>query len=196
MKEPRKPPPRKSPPSRPRKRRRSSTRSSRSLFPPAIRPPIRRPPPAGPNGRRRGVPRPASRRASAEARLAALRRWPDNERAIVAAIRLVTLGHIQAVDHRKSGPLAHLGDERLDSAGRAPNQRLDRAVRPVAHPARDAEPQRGATREFAIADALDMSRRPGRGEQWRQFPPWRLIIPSDHAARSVDDRPRQVRRRS
>ncbi len=67
----------------------------------------------------------------------------------------IGLSYDHALDGRESRPLAHLGDERFNSRVRADDQRLDRAVGPVPHPAGDAPVQRGAASELAIADALD-----------------------------------------
>jgi hypothetical protein len=68
---------------------------------------------------------------------------------------VVDFGHAHLADRGCTRPCTHLGDKRFDGLARAADQRLDRAVGTVAHPAGDAEPQRRAAAEFAIADALD-----------------------------------------
>ena len=77
----------------------------------------------------------------------------------VVARRLVGLDHAQSLDDREPRASAHLGDQRIDARGRASNQRLDRAVGSVAHPAGDVQSQRRAAGELTIAyplhDAFD-----------------------------------------
>ena len=87
-------------------------------------------------------------------RLIALRGRADDERPAVVAWRLVVLDHAQSLDDREPRASAHLGDQRFDARRRASNQRLDRAVGSVAHPAGDVQSQRRAAGELTISHPL------------------------------------------
>ena len=78
----------------------------------------------------------------------------DDERPTVVARSLAVLGHAQPVDDCEPRALAHLVDQGFDRCGRASNQRLDRAIGSIAHPARDVQSERRAAGELAIADPL------------------------------------------
>ena len=195
--------PRKSPPSKSRTKAEEKLDEELEEFFPASDPPANTPTSAGGPGAAaaRSVPRPASRRNAADRRrrvLARVSRYAVGRMMnapVVVAMRLVVLDHAQAVDRREAWPLAHLGDKRLDSRGRAADQRLDRAVGPVAHPAGDAEPQRRAAGELAIADALDVAFDHDAADDGAGFGHGALSSPSDNAARSSRSG-RQMRRRS
>jgi len=70
------------------------------------------------------------------------------------AWRFVVFDHVQSVDDSEPRAAAHLGDQRFDARRRAPNQRLDRAIESVAHPACDAQSQRRAAGKLTIAYPL------------------------------------------
>ena len=168
MKEPRKSPPRKPTPSGGEARRGargivSRQRSARPITPTSA---------GGPERSKTKHPRPDKPpRDAAEARrrtASRLHRRPDNERAAVVASARRARSR-SPCRHRERGPLRISAISASTAVGRAADQRLDRAVGPVAHPAGDAQPQRRAAGELAIADALDARRRPRHAGQWRQF---------------------------
>jgi hypothetical protein len=159
MKKPRKSPPRNLPTQSEEKLDEELEESFPASDPPANTTPTSI---GGPRGRGRSAPPPTTRRSAAEAEARtfatpALYCRPDDERAAVAATGLVALDHAQAFDLREAWPASHLGDKSFDGPGRATDQCLDRAIGSVAHPAGDAEPQRRAARELAIADSLDVT---------------------------------------
>src|SRR5271166_1169979 len=82
-----------------------------------------------------------------------LARRADHEGPVIF-IGFVVFDQAEALDHREPRTSVHFGDESLDRGGRTSDERLDRAVGSVAHPAGHVQSQRRAARELAIAHAL------------------------------------------
>ncbi len=82
-----------------------------------------------------------------------LTRRADHERPAVVSSGFV-FDQAEALDDREPRTLAHFCDERLDRAGRTSDERLDRAIGSVAHPACDAQSLRRAAGKLTIAYPL------------------------------------------
>ena len=83
-----------------------------------------------------------------------LQRLPDDERPIVVIRGSIMLGHRQSFDNREPRTSPHFGDQRFDARGRASNQRLDRAIGSVAHPAGDVSLSAARRSELTIPHPL------------------------------------------